>query len=157
MWPRLRYENPITPSTVIIRRDVLEEVGGFDEKMIACEDWDLWVRLGPGCKMVGVDEPLTWYRVTPNSMSMNTERMLSAVSRMLSTSLLKGLSGWSRWSWGRRAWSAELSRCAITARNARSPQALSLLLRSLKTWPSPFFLPRRWKSLLVYLLRSPAA
>lgn len=154
MWPRLRYENVITPSTVMIRRDVLEEAGGFDEKMNACEDWDLWVRLGPGCKMVSVEEPVTWYRVTPNSMSMNTDRMLTAVSRMLATSLLKGLSGWSRWAWRQRAWSAELSRCAITARSARDPQgALSLLVRSLTTWPSPFFLPRRWKSLLIYLLR----
>src|SRR5271169_5995224 len=47
LWPKLRYANPITPSTVMIRRDALDEVGGFDEELRACEDWDLWVRLGP--------------------------------------------------------------------------------------------------------------
>jgi hypothetical protein len=35
----------ISPSTVIIRRELLDEVGGFDEDMAACEDYDLWLRM----------------------------------------------------------------------------------------------------------------
>jgi hypothetical protein len=34
-----------TPSRVAVRRDALEEVGGFDEEMMVAEDSDLWVRL----------------------------------------------------------------------------------------------------------------
>lgn len=153
LWPALRYANQITPSTVIMRRDAFDHAGGFDEKLRACEDWDLWVRLGPESKMVAVDEPVTLYRFTPNSLSTKIDLMLASVERMLGTTLLKDLTGWERWTWRRRAWSAELSRCAITAREAASPRALPLLLRSLATWPSPWFLPKRWKSLLVYLLR----
>ena len=153
LWPMLRYANPITPSTVVLRRDLFEKAGGFDERLRACEDWDLWFRLGPQCQMVAVDEPVTLYRVTPTSMSRDTNRMLDALERMLATSLLKDLSGWERWAWRQRAWSAELSRCAITARELRDPQSLSLILRSLATWPSPVFLSWRWKALLVYLFR----
>jgi glycosyltransferase involved in cell wall biosynthesis len=32
-------------SGVLVRRAVLERVGGFDEKLAAAEDWDLWLRL----------------------------------------------------------------------------------------------------------------
>ena len=151
-WPRLRYENMITPSTVVIRRDVLEAVGGFDDQLRACEDWDLWVRLGPGCKMVKVDEPVTWYRSSTGSLSMNHERMLSSVARMLQTSLPLGLGGLSRWMWLKRAWSAELARCAVTARTLHDRRDRGLLLRSLATWPSPWFLSWRWKALPLYLL-----
>ena len=153
LWPLLRYANPITPSTVVMRRDAFEAAGGFDERLPPCEDWDLWFRLGPGCHMVAVEEPATFYRLTPTSISMNIDLMMSAVNKMLATSLLKDLKGWERWSWRRRAWSAELARCAISAEEVSDPRALPLLLRSLATWPSPWFIPRRWKSLPIYLLR----
>ncbi len=32
-------------SGVLVRRSVLERVGGFDEHLAAAEDWDLWLRL----------------------------------------------------------------------------------------------------------------
>ena len=35
----------ISPSSVVIRRDVFETLGGFDESLPACEDYDLWLRL----------------------------------------------------------------------------------------------------------------
>ncbi|MDH3451591.1 MAG: glycosyltransferase family 2 protein [Gammaproteobacteria bacterium] len=35
----------ISPSTTILRKALLEEVGGFDETMQACEDYDLWLRV----------------------------------------------------------------------------------------------------------------
>ncbi|WP_025321592.1 glycosyltransferase family 2 protein [Deferrisoma camini] len=35
----------ISPSSVILRRGVFEELGGFDESLPACEDYDLWLRL----------------------------------------------------------------------------------------------------------------
>jgi GT2 family glycosyltransferase len=34
-----------TPSRVVVRREALEEVNGFDEELIVAEDSDLWVRL----------------------------------------------------------------------------------------------------------------
>jgi glycosyltransferase involved in cell wall biosynthesis len=35
----------ISPSAVSIRRDLLDETGGFDERLPACEDYDLWLRI----------------------------------------------------------------------------------------------------------------
>ena len=35
----------ISPSSVIIHRSVFQQVGGFDEALPACEDYDLWLRV----------------------------------------------------------------------------------------------------------------
>lgn len=35
----------ISPSAVIMRRDMFEEYGMFDESLPACEDYDLWLRI----------------------------------------------------------------------------------------------------------------
>ncbi len=35
----------ITPSSVIIQRSLFEEVGGFNESLPVCEDYELWLRI----------------------------------------------------------------------------------------------------------------
>ena len=48
----------ISPSTALIRRDLLLEIGGFDEDLPACEDYDLWLRICSRWPVVLVDELL---------------------------------------------------------------------------------------------------
>lgn len=48
----------ISPSSVLLRREVLEELGGFDEDMEACEDYDLWLRLAARYQVLYVPEKL---------------------------------------------------------------------------------------------------
>ncbi len=35
----------VSPSAVMLRRELFEQVGGFDESLPACEDYDLWLRI----------------------------------------------------------------------------------------------------------------
>ena len=35
----------VSPSAVMMRRDLFERVGGFDESLSVCEDYDLWLRI----------------------------------------------------------------------------------------------------------------
>ena len=35
----------ISPSAVMLRREILDKIGWFDEQLPACEDYDLWLRL----------------------------------------------------------------------------------------------------------------
>jgi hypothetical protein len=58
-------------SSVICERALLAEVGGFDENLSLCADWDLWVRLSARTTFAYVDEPLTVYRQSIGSMSRN--------------------------------------------------------------------------------------
>ena len=48
----------ISPSAAILRRELLDEVGGFDEDMAACEDYDLWLRILARHEVGLLDEPL---------------------------------------------------------------------------------------------------
>jgi len=48
----------ISPSSVLVKRSLLEEVGGFDETLPVCEDYDLWLRICSRYPVLFVDEAL---------------------------------------------------------------------------------------------------
>lgn len=48
----------ITPSSVMLRRELYREYGGFNEALPACEDYDLWVRITAHHPIGLVDEVL---------------------------------------------------------------------------------------------------
>jgi len=35
----------VSPSAVMLRRELFEQMDGFDESLLACEDYDLWLRI----------------------------------------------------------------------------------------------------------------
>ena len=49
----------VSPSAVMVRRELFEKVGLFDESLPACEDYDLWLRVGCRFPVHLIDEPLT--------------------------------------------------------------------------------------------------
>lgn len=53
--------------TALIRRQVIEEKGAFDERLELLEDWDLFLRLCQWGKPHLVPMPLLWYRRHPGS------------------------------------------------------------------------------------------
>ncbi len=48
----------VSPSAVMIRKDILENIGGFNETYPACEDYDLWLRIGLYHPVYLIDSPL---------------------------------------------------------------------------------------------------
>ncbi|AEB08259.1 glycosyltransferase family 2 protein [Desulfobacca acetoxidans] len=48
----------VSPSAVMLRRQVFWQVGGFDETLPACEDYDLWLRLAWRVDVNLIPEPL---------------------------------------------------------------------------------------------------
>ncbi len=48
----------VSPSAVMMRRSLLDAVGLFDETLPACEDYDLWLRIGKDYPIYLIDEPL---------------------------------------------------------------------------------------------------
>lgn len=59
IYPHCLPRCAISPSTSMVRRDVLEAAGGFDESLPACEDYDLWLRLCARHPVLFVEEALT--------------------------------------------------------------------------------------------------
>lgn len=48
----------ISPSAAMLRSDLFAELGGFDESLPACEDYDLWLRVCSRYPVAYVDAPL---------------------------------------------------------------------------------------------------
>ena len=48
----------VSPSAVMMRRTLFEEVGLFDENLPACEDYDLWLRVACRYPVHLIDQPL---------------------------------------------------------------------------------------------------
>lgn len=48
----------VSPSAVMLRRELFEETGGFDESLPACEDYDLWLRIAVKEPVHLLEEPL---------------------------------------------------------------------------------------------------
>ena len=49
----------ISPSSVLLHKDLVKDVGLFDEDLPACEDYDMWLRITAKEPVLYVDEPLT--------------------------------------------------------------------------------------------------
>jgi glycosyltransferase involved in cell wall biosynthesis len=74
--------NPIPGggSNVVVASELLRAVGGFDERLAPCEDWELWARLAERSEPAAAPEPLVAYRLHAGSLSLDVDRILRAVS-----------------------------------------------------------------------------
>jgi len=48
----------ISPSSALFKKSILDDLGGFDEKLPVCEDYDLWIRITAYYPVLFLDEPL---------------------------------------------------------------------------------------------------
>jgi glycosyltransferase involved in cell wall biosynthesis len=64
--------------TVTFRRKCVDEVGLFDETLRATEDRDMWLRIAQRYEVALVPEVIAHYRMSPNSMSTDSNRMRQA-------------------------------------------------------------------------------
>jgi hypothetical protein len=74
-------------STPLIRREVFDELGLFDETLPAAEDWDLWLRIAHRYPFACVPEPQVLYRVHSGAMSSRIQRQEAACLRVLDAGL----------------------------------------------------------------------
>jgi glycosyltransferase involved in cell wall biosynthesis len=57
--------------TALVRKDVLDKVGGFDDRLSTSADADMACRIALNFETVGIDEPLAMYRQHSNQMHLN--------------------------------------------------------------------------------------
>lgn len=83
-YDALLEENLIgTPSSVLVRRDVLVEAGGFDERFPSLEDWDFYLRVAPLAALAFVERPLTVYYQHGDGRMMDDHRTLARAYALL--------------------------------------------------------------------------
>lgn len=72
------------PHCFLTRTEMVREVGGFDEELAGCEDWDLWLKLAlAGAELIPVARIGAYYRRHGASFSSSTTRMLADRVRVL--------------------------------------------------------------------------
>ena len=78
-------ENFVAASSVVMRRDVLEKVGGFDATFPCLVDKELWLRLlNAGAKFYYDPEVVFQYRVHSQNISKKTDLLLATRRRIIS-------------------------------------------------------------------------
>jgi glycosyltransferase involved in cell wall biosynthesis len=71
-------------STVLVQRELLLEIGGFDTALLLSQDWDLYLRLVErGIHARGLAEPLARYRRWPGSRTMNNLLSMANNARVI--------------------------------------------------------------------------
>jgi glycosyltransferase involved in cell wall biosynthesis len=58
----VREEALIVTPSVVVRRELIEQAGGYNENLLACEDYELWMRLASLAEADYIDEPLVLVR-----------------------------------------------------------------------------------------------
>jgi glycosyltransferase involved in cell wall biosynthesis len=108
----------VSPSAVLMRRDLFLAAGGFDESLPVCEDYDLWLRLGSRQRFGLVEEPLV---VKRGGHADQLSRRFWGMDRFRVAALAKLLASGTEIPAGHRAAAAGVLRrkCAILAAGAR--------------------------------------
>jgi hypothetical protein len=72
---RIAAELPLQPPSMVVRRSVYEQLGGFDKRMLSCgEDWEMWVRIAAHYAVGFEPHILAFYRDTGNSLTKRSVR-----------------------------------------------------------------------------------
>ena len=64
---RMAQEQIVMTPSIAVRREVYEELGGFDDRLICSEDWEMWVRIAAVRPIWYEPEILASYRMHGNS------------------------------------------------------------------------------------------
>jgi glycosyltransferase involved in cell wall biosynthesis len=147
----LRRRNPFSPSGVMIRRDVLQAVGGWPEGMRYAEDIVTFARIAAAYEIAAVHKPLFYKTVLPTSMQFDVEKVLhyGPISFQLCKEAL-----------GRRTWPGRwldevafrqgvtqifLHTAWIYSGRRERWRAIECLIRGLAKWP--FLTARQYRSM----------
>jgi len=85
LHPLLEFKTMVnSPSSVLVRKDLLSEVGGFDTRLSTSADRDLWIRLAAKTKFGYLPDPLVTYRIHPGQMHHNIDAMESDLKEIYS-------------------------------------------------------------------------
>ncbi|MHC4234061.1 MAG: glycosyltransferase [Planctomycetota bacterium] len=74
--PHMLCGNQVCGNTVVVRRSVLDRVGGFVAKYWPCDDYHLWLRVAAVEPFAFVDEVMTYYRQHGEQISQNRPLMI---------------------------------------------------------------------------------
>jgi glycosyltransferase involved in cell wall biosynthesis len=134
------------PSSVVIRRSVFLDAGGFNSHYKIVEDWDLWLRLlSAGVVFTACTEPLLLYRTHEASISRRADVALAECIEIYRNHVYPRLPLATRWFRFNRVRSQHEAVAAMVLRSNNDPRSLSIMLSSILR--DPVHYPHRYKVL----------
>lgn len=83
MYQALLFSNIVdATSGVVVKKDVFEQIGGFDNISQGAEDYEMWIRIASKFKINSLSTPLVKYRVHIANDSKNIEKSVFALEEM---------------------------------------------------------------------------
>lgn len=106
----------VSPSAVIIHRDVFQAIGVFDPQLPACEDYDLWLRIAPYYEVGFLNEKLvTRYGGHEDQLS----RKYWGMDRFRITAMEKQVNLELKPEWKKALYEELIFKCGIVATGAK--------------------------------------
>src|SRR5262245_7131825 len=75
--------NPISTSSILLRRECFEKCGMFDESMLACSDYDMWIRMSKKFSFKIIENILIKYYINENGLTFNYEKKVRSLEILL--------------------------------------------------------------------------
>ncbi|MFM7202891.1 MAG: glycosyltransferase family 2 protein [Myxococcota bacterium] len=82
-FEKLSIANGVNASSVLVKRSLLEHVGGYDTQFAALENWELWLRLSLHCHFAYSEQPLSRYRIHGGNLIKDLSRTRRAYELLL--------------------------------------------------------------------------
>ncbi|MBC7419482.1 MAG: glycosyltransferase family 2 protein [Bdellovibrio sp.] len=86
---RLLIENPMCHSSVMIRKEALEQVGGYRDEFRNSEDYDLWLRISRNYKLANIPESLIRVRLSMGGNSIAYRHQMRTFYELAKASYLQ--------------------------------------------------------------------
>jgi len=128
--------NFITTSSVMLRRELFEQMNGYFTGLNGTEDWDLWLRIAERHRIGLLAEPLISYRFHPGGLSRNYIKMGRERHQVIARALALDRGRALDWRTKRRIWAQTWETNGGEARRAGARwQALQGFARAAYEWP----------------------
>ena len=144
--PQLVVNNFIGTSTVMMKRDVYLEMGGFDESLRALQDWDLWLRMASKYELSYTPDVLAQYRVHAASTSRSARKTLPYHLEVIKRTFELGGVGDKYAHLKKRTLAESYGVCSLIAEDSNDPWfALYCATKAVRFQPASLW---RWKCVL---------
>lgn len=83
IYPYLLAESYISTQTMLVKKEVLYQIQGFDEALKSYEDYDLAIRIARNCEVAFINEVYVHLNTLPDSIDMDMMRGLISSAYLL--------------------------------------------------------------------------
>jgi glycosyltransferase involved in cell wall biosynthesis len=128
--------NCVATSSVVVRKDAISEIGGFDETLVRGEDYDFWLRLARQYPTIFIRNPVSRYRVHDSGLSGSWSKRSRIFYESNLTVLRKHLTAYGGLSVKKSLSRTYVQFAQFELKAAHYHEARNLAFRSFKQWPN---------------------